>query len=112
MDNTAVTTLTSSNFDTFINNKAVVVDFWAPWCGPCRALKPILESVANKVRGDVVIGAVNVDDDGAQAIASKYSVRSIPTLVFLKAGKVVDTSVGMMSEADLLKKIEATFKTE
>ena len=105
-----ITTLTDSNFDTFINNKAVVVDFWAPWCGPCRALGPILETVAEKLRDKVVIGKANVDD--MQGAAGKYSVRSIPTLLFFKDGKVVDTSVGMLSEEALTKKINEIFKSE
>lgn len=83
----------------------VLVDFWAPWCGPCKAIAPLLEEIAGELAGQAAITKVNVDENGN--IASKYGVRAIPTLILFKDGKQVDTIVGMIGKDDLKAKIAA-----
>jgi thioredoxin 1 len=105
------TELTKDNFDSFTHQEGVVViDFWAPWCGPCRALAPILDSVAKKIGTKVKVGKMSVDGDNAQLFTARYNVRSIPTLIFIKDGQVVNTHVGLLSEEELMAKIEAHAK--
>lgn len=82
-----------------------VVDFWAPWCAPCRALAPIVEAVADDYDGRVTIGKYNVDE-GVTASA-EYGIRSIPTLLFFKNGEVVDKLIGAVSKEKLIEKIES-----
>ena len=83
----------------------VVVDFWAEWCGPCRMIGPIIEELANEYDDEVVrIGKVDVDNN--PEISSQYSIRSIPTILFLKNGEVVDKQVGVASKKALTDKIE------
>ena len=97
---------TDSNFkETAIDSENLaVVDFWAPWCGPCRLVGPIIEELATDYDGKAVIGKVNVDDN--PEISMKYGVRSIPTILFLKNGEVVDKHVGTATKATLTDKIE------
>lgn len=87
------------------SNKAVLVDFWAPWCAPCKALAPILESVAPAYADRLTVVKLNVDEQPESA--KQYGVRGIPTLLIFKAGTVVGTKVGVGSEADLKTFIEA-----
>ena len=87
------------------NDSLTVVDFWAEWCGPCRMVGPIIEELASEYDGKALIGKVNVDHN--QEISMKYGVRSIPTILFLKNGEVVDKQVGATSKQVLASKIEA-----
>jgi thioredoxin 1 len=98
--------LTKENFDEILNgtDKLVVVDFWAAWCGPCRAVAPIIEELANEYEGRVVVGKVNVDDQNE--ISFRYRIMSIPTIIFFKGGQVVDKIVGARTKDELAQLID------
>lgn len=82
-----------------------IIDFWAPWCGPCQMMKPVLEEVEKELAGKVEVEKINVDENGAEA--AKYGVMSIPTLVFQKDGKEVNRQVGFIPKTELLKIINS-----
>ena len=86
-------------------DKLSVVDFWAEWCGPCKMVTPIIDELAKDYEGKAIIGKVNVDNN--PDISVKYSIRSIPTILFIKNGEVVDKHVGTASKASLEEKINA-----
>ena len=86
-------------------DKLLVIDFWAVWCGPCRMMSPVVEKLAEEFAGKANIGKCNVDEEND--IPVKFAVRNIPTIVFVKNGELVDKQVGACSEGDLRKKVEA-----
>ena len=98
--------VTDANFAEILNtDQLVVVDFWATWCGPCKALAPIVEELAAEYDGKVTIAKCNVDD--CEDVPMNYGIRSIPTLIFFKNGEVVDRTVGAMTKAALAAKIDS-----
>ncbi|MDR2956065.1 MAG: thioredoxin [Prevotella sp.] len=101
--------ITDSTFEDVLNSgKPLVIDFWAEWCGPCKMVGPIVEQLATEYEGKVTIGKVDVDNN--DEITSKYGIRNIPTILFIKDGKVVDKQVGATQKAALAEKIENLLK--
>ena len=94
--------ITKDNYESVVNQseRCVLIDFWAPWCGPCQMLAPILEEIAAE-REDVIVAKINVDEE--MDLARSFRIVSIPTVVLMKNGEKVTTSVGYKPKADLLK---------
>jgi thioredoxin 1 len=99
--------LTEQNFDEALvaNQVVMMVDFWAGWCGPCRAIAPVLEELVRDSGGRVTLAKVNVDEN--PGLAARYGIRSIPTILFVKEGKVVEQVIGAVPRAQLQKKLDA-----
>ena len=107
MANANVLTITDANFQTEVlqSEQAVLIDFWAPWCGPCVQLAPIIDEIATARAGAAKVGKVNVDEH--QAIAAQFRINSIPALLFFKGGQVRDQLVGRAPKAEILAKLDA-----
>ena len=107
MENSVAITLTESNFDREINqnDKPVLVDFWAEWCGPCKLIAPLIDEIAREKNGSLTVGKVNIDEN--QNLSFKFIIRAIPTLLIFKNGQVRDQVTGMTSKKDLLGRIAA-----
>ena len=96
------TQLTDSNFKTTVldSGKVAIVDFWAEWCGPCKAIGPMIEEISKEFDGKAIVGKVDVDSNPETAM--KYGIRNIPTILFIKNGQVVDKQVGAVPKANLV----------
>lgn len=98
-------TVTDSNFDAFVKHyQKVVVDCWAPWCGPCRILSPTIDELAQQTNGDVAFGKLNTDENTQTAM--RFKIMGIPTLMFFKDGEKVDQIVGVVPKNQIQSKIE------
>ncbi|HOA33304.1 MAG: thioredoxin [Clostridiales bacterium] len=102
----SVIKITKENFNSEVlkSDVPVLIDFWAPWCGPCRALSPLIDEIAEEANGKFKVGKVNVDEQ--PELASKFSVMSIPTLVVMKNGELVNKTVGSRPKEQILSLIE------
>ena len=98
--------ITDSNVEGILNEgKPVVIDFWAPWCGPCKMVGPIVDELSEEFKDQITIGKCDVDENND--LPAKYGIRNIPTILFFKNGEVVDKQVGAVSKAALTDKVKA-----
>ena len=95
--------LTSANFDATTKEGVSLVDFWAPWCGPCRMLAPSIDQLAQEFEGKAKICKVNTEDE--PDLTAKYEIRSIPTILYFKDGKIVDQTIGATTKAKIEEKL-------
>jgi thioredoxin 1 len=107
MDNSSVIKLDESNFDRELkqDDKPLIVDFWAEWCGPCKMIAPLLDEIAREKAGLLKVAKVNVDEN--QSLSLKYNIRAIPALLFFKNGQLRDQITGVASKKDLLNRVDA-----
>ena len=99
-----ITIMTDSNFDEHTKHGVVLVDFWAPWCGPCRVLAPSVDALATEFDGRAVVGKMDVDEN--PEVPGRFAIRGIPTLLLFKNGEVAETIVGLRPKEEIAKMIE------
>lgn len=101
-----IVTFNKTNFDETVNgsDKLIMIDFWASWCGPCRAVAPVMEELAEEYEGKAIFGKVNVDEEGE--LSAKFRIMSIPTIMLFKGGQVVDKIVGARPKGDFAKLLD------
>ena len=95
--------ITGTNFDSETKDGVTLVDFWAPWCGPCRMQGPIIEKIAGHLTGKAKIGKCNTDEE--QSLASRFGIKSIPTMLLFQNGKETERLIGLQTESSLLEKL-------
>jgi thioredoxin len=106
VDSNLIVHVTDATFDGVVTSeRPVVIDFWAPWCGPCRVIAPVLEELARELGDQVTIAKVNVDEQ--PALASRFGVQAIPQLLFFKDGTVQDRVTGAVPKREIVKRLEA-----
>jgi thioredoxin 1 len=99
--------LTKENFKKFIKNENAIIDFWAPWCNPCKMMAPEFESAFKSLNNKTKFGKINIDEN--QNIAEEFDVMSIPTLIFFKDGREVDRLIGLKSKDEIIEKADDLF---
>ncbi len=106
MASEAILEISDSNFESEVVNSdvPVLVDFWAPWCGPCRAIAPLVEEISSSYAGKIKVGKMNVDDN--QSTTMKFGIRSIPTIIMFKGGEAVDQIIGAVPKAEIERVVE------
>jgi thioredoxin 1 len=106
MASDAIIEVSDSNFESEVVNSdvPVLIDFWAPWCGPCRAIAPIVEEISSSYEGKIKVGKMNVDEN--QATTMKFGIRSIPTLIMFKGGEAVDQIIGAVPKGEIEKVVQ------
>lgn len=104
---TSVIDITTESFNSTVvkSDKPVLLDFWAPWCGPCKKLSPIIAEVAEELGEKAIVGKVNVDEE--RNLGAMFQIMSIPTVIIFKDGKKVDEFVGVKSKAEIIKKVQS-----
>ena len=106
MASEAIVEISDSNFESEVVNSdvPVLIDFWAPWCGPCRAIAPLVEEISSSYAGKIKVGKMNVDDN--QSTTMKFGIRSIPTLIMFKGGEAIDQIIGAVPKAEIERVVE------
>ena len=100
------TVIDNNNFSELISEgQPLLIDFWAPWCGPCRMMSPVVEELAQEYEGRVIFAKCNVDD--AEDVAAQFNIRNIPTLVLMKGGQLVDRFVGVVAKKDIADALDS-----